>query len=85
MKGDDLTALAAAVREAAKGYEWSAEKAVETEELLHWLVLAYVREAVRSYDEWLPEEFLFCRGFYGGGARRLARLHDKSARAKWIG
>lgn len=63
VKGDDLTALAAAVREAAKGYEWSAEKAVETEELLHWLVLAYVREAVRSYDEWLPEEFLFAEGF----------------------
>lgn len=59
----DLTALTQAVNEAARGYEWSADKARETEELLHWLVIAYVREAVRAYDEWLPEEFLFAEGF----------------------
>lgn len=58
----DVAALSRAVKAATTAYEWSPEKAHETEELLHWLVLAYVRESVRSYDEWLPEEFLFVEG-----------------------
>lgn len=60
---DDVKTLSGMVVEAARGYEWSADKAAETEELLHWLVLAYVREAVREYDTWLPEEFLFSERF----------------------
>lgn len=60
---DDVKTLSGMVVEAARSYEWSADKAAETEELLHWLVLAYVREAVREYDTWLPEEFLFSEGF----------------------
>lgn len=60
---DDVKTLSGMVVEAARGYEWSADKAAETEELLHWLVLAYVREAVREYDTWLPEELLFSESF----------------------
>lgn len=60
---EDVETLSGMVAEAARGYEWSADKAAETEELLHWLVLAYVREAVREFDAWLPEEFLFSEGF----------------------
>lgn len=60
---DDVKTLSGMVVEAARGYEWSADKAAETEELLHWLVLAYVREAVREYDTWFPEELLFSESF----------------------
>lgn len=60
---DDVKTLSGMVVEAARGYERSADKAAETEELLHWLVLAYVREAVREYDTWLPEELLFSESF----------------------
>lgn len=60
---DDVKTLSGMVVEVARGYEWSADKAAETEELLHWLVLAYVREAVREYDTWFPEELLFSESF----------------------
>ena len=60
---DDVKTLSGMVVEAARGYEWSADKEAETEELLHWLVLAYVREAVREYDTWFPEELLFSESF----------------------
>ncbi|EJW98162.1 hypothetical protein EVA_13731, partial [gut metagenome] len=62
-QASDVEALQRAVRAATTAYEWSSERAVETEELLHWLVMAYVREAVRVYDEWQPEELLFTEGW----------------------
>lgn len=58
-RSEDIATLRQAVQTGANAYEWSPAKEQELQELLHWLVVAYAHEAVRVYDEWVPEEFLF--------------------------
>lgn len=51
------------LRDTCRAFERSSERGAEAAELIHWLALAYIREAVVTENEWVPKLSLLTDGF----------------------